>query len=166
MPEDEAPDLATSIFRARCDICASLCRTVEKAALAPLCLELNWRLAVTVTVHRNETALLVTAAVEAGITIDTDTLRRQAKHSLATWHELSSEKRRCEFATRENDCSMHEHRLDARINSLVIVIHPRHGVGQPVNSMADVIDCATLEAFAPHGRLPGRLLHALGLDDT
>lgn len=119
---------------------------------------------------RHEGELLASYAIEEGLELDVERMRRQAGRDDDTWRELAREDQRCVFndpAT--GDCRAYEHRPTACRKYLVVSDpdlcdterHPGGEVGQLISGMAETIASAAMEAFKPPGNIADQVLAAL-----
>jgi len=123
---------------------------------------------VPVEVWPQEAALLIEAAREAGVEIDTARLERQARYNMDTWRQQPAADRACVFLGDDGACKVYEFRPNACRKLLVTSdpalcdaeIHPAGSAERWFSWEAEILESAALEIFGA-GLMPQLLLSEL-----
>jgi Fe-S-cluster containining protein len=128
---------------------------------------------VPVEVFPQEAALLIAAARQAGIRLDTDRLHRQSRHVIESWREQNPADRACVFLGSDGACRVYESRPNA-CRKLLVVTEPalcdasKHAadcVGRWISWEAEILGAAALEEFGA-ALMPKALLAALQANES
>ena len=128
---------------------------------------------VPVEVFPHEAALLIAAARQADIRLDTDRLHRQSRYGIENWSEQSPADRACVFLGDDGACRVYEGRPNA-CRKLLVVTDPAlcdasksdaDYVGRWISWEAEILGAAALEEFGT-ALMPGALLAALQVDES
>ena len=127
---------------------------------------------VPVEVFPQEAALLIAAASQACIRLDTDRLHRQSRYSIENWGEQNPADRACVFLGDDGACRVYENRPNACRKLLVVTdpalcdasAHDAPSVGRWVSWEAEILAAAALEEFGT-ALMPSALLTSLQAGD-
>lgn len=123
---------------------------------------------VPVEIWPHEAALLVEAAREAHVELDTARLERQSRYTIDTWQQQAAADRACVFLGGDGACRVYEFRPNACRKLLVVTDpalcdaekHPPDSAGRWFSWEAEILESAALEVFSA-ALMPRLLLAAL-----
>lgn len=122
-----------------------------------------------VEIWPQEAALLVKAALDAGIELDRARLERQAQYTIDTWRQQPAGDTACVFLGDDGACKVYEFRPNACRKLLVMTDpalcdaakHPPDSVGRWISWESEILETAALEVFGA-ALMPASLLAVSG----